>query len=420
MTIVHFSTEVTGGAGAFAASIHLAMRQSGMSSVLVTRESNFLEDAITLKPLTRLEKSIRARRLTILGRLGWLNNKYATFGIEKPTVTFGDIQDALISRQPRAFIFYWVSYFIDFECMSKLRQAYPEIPFLLVCLDEGFLGGGCHYSWGCNGYEGDCANCPSTPSRLRKRKFQMEMRKRIDEMRRIDPVVLYPTTTMARMGERSASLMKLRSAVVPLGTVSRQEQERCLAHVRTENDENGETRRKLTILVRSSSEYRKGCDLFVDAIRSLAVDISDIRSNLRVITIGDAFLENSRIGEFVEHEFKGIVQRDQLMEIYREIDALVVTSREDAGPLMINECVALGRFVISTPVGVASDLLTDGRYGLVVDAFSSEAICAALKLYYLRTESVDALTCVPEGHRLTYDGYVKSLLGVLEGGAVRH
>lgn len=415
MTIVHFSTEVTGGAGAFAASIHMAMRQSGMTSVLVTRENNCLEDSITLKPLTRWGKSLRARRLAILGRLGWLDNKYATFGIETSLVEFGDIQNALVSRRPCVFIFYWISYFVDFDCMSKLRQTYPEAPFLLVCLDEGYLGGGCHYSWGCRGYEGECDNCPSTSLRLRKRKIQMEMMRRISVMRYIDPIVLYPTTTMARMGKRSASLMNLRSAVIPLGAVSRQEQRQCLAHVRPENKESAETRRKLTILVRSSSEYRKGCDLFVEAIRLLAVDVSDICSSLRVISIGDATLENSGIGEYVDHEFKGTVQRSQLMEIYREIDALIVTSREDAGPLMINECVALGKFVISTPVGVASDLLTDWRYGMVVAAFSGEAICAALKSYYLHSQSVDAVACVPEGHRLSYDGYVEAMLRVLEG-----
>lgn len=413
MSIVHFTTELSGGAGAFAKSIHLAMLRLGITSFVVTRESNSLSNSVIIKPQTRLERSLRARRLELLQRLGFIEKQYAHFGIEKAPINCSVILESLNKKKPTALVFYWVSYFVNFKCIAELRRAYPEMPILFVCLDEGYLGGGCHYSWGCHGYEDACSNCPSTSLRLRQKRIQIEMKERVSEIRNINPIVLYPTRAMASMGERSAILKQLQSAVIPLGAVSRQEQDQSFTHLDSESEETGVKKQKLTILVRSSGEYRKGCDLFVGAIKLLAASTRNIRSKLRVISIGDATLERSGIGNYVDHESMGIVQRSQLIEIYRRIDALVVTSREDAGPLMINECVALGKFVISTPVGVANDLLADACHGIVVSDFTSEAICAALESYNSQSHKA-AVTSELERYRLTFEGYVESMLRVIE------
>lgn len=415
MSIIHFSTELTGGAGAFAKSVHLAMQQLGHTSFIVTREPNSLPNSITIKPSTRLERSLRARRLGLLHGLGLIKNKYAVFGIENARVDCSEILESLENKRPTALVFYWVSYFVNFKCVAELRRAYPGIPILFVCLDEGFLGGGCHYSWGCHGYEEACTNCPSTSLRLRQRKIQIEMRERVGEIRSINPIVLYPTTAMERMGKSSVILKQLQSAVIPLGAVSRQEQYR--TYLERKIEERGVKKTKVTMLVRSSGEYRKGCDLFVGAIKLLAEDDPNIRSHLRVISIGDATLENSGVGNYVDHEFMGIVQRSRLLEIYRSIDALVVTSREDAGPLMINECIVLGRYVITTPVGVAPDLITDDSVGIIVDAFSSAELCAGMKRY-LESEKLISLGASPAmdiSQHLTFEGYAENLIRVMGG-----
>ena len=409
---------MSGGAGVFAKSIHIAMQELGMSSVLVTRERNDVEDTGIIKPLPRVEKSLRARRLKILGKLGLIDNKYATFGIEKSPVEFSDIQHALASRQPQAFIFYWVSYFVSFKCMFELRRAYPDIPFVFICLDEGFLAGGCHYSWGCHGYEGTCNNCPATFSPFRKRRIEQELHQRVA----INPIVLYPTTNMQQMGKKSAVLKNLRSAMIPLGAVSSREQAAGSVVVSRENSGDGSDQEKLILLVRSSSEYRKGCDLFVDAIQKLSERMPNLRERLEVITIGDATLNDARIDDYVDHTCLGLVQRNGLMAIYEKVDALIVTSREDAGPLMINECVALGKFVISTSVGVAHDLIVDKQNGFIVREFTGDAICDSLLMFLEsrrpgRSRMMHAPVPGIDSSRLTFEGYVRAMMDIIDAAA---
>ena len=148
MTTVHFSTELSGGAGSFVRRIHVTMQDMGVSSLVITRELNDLGSSITIKPITRISASLRARWNTVLGKLGYIKDSYAMFGIEKSPVNLADIQRALGKEKPSAFIFYWISYFVNFATIFELRRVYPNVPFVFVPLDEAILTGGCHYSYG--------------------------------------------------------------------------------------------------------------------------------------------------------------------------------------------------------------------------------------------------------------------------------
>lgn len=412
---------MSGGAGLFVRSLHLNMLKLGIPSLLVTRESVDVKSVVVVNPLSRVQKTLRARRLAIFGKLGLIDRRYATFGIEGVATTPGEIQSALGAVAPKAFIFYWVSGFVSFECMFKLRQAYPGLPFLFVCLDDGFLGGGCHYSWGCNGYEDLCHNCPSTILSHRKRRIERELCRRANLIHAIDPMVLYPTTTMQRMGEKSAVLKSLRSTVLPLGAVSNEELQSGVLAANRRASGAGMATRRLTLLVRSSSEYRKGCDLFIAAVRALGMRLPNLRERLKVFSVGDATLKNSGIESYLDHEFMGMVQRSELMAIYEHVDALIVTSREDAGPLMINECIALGKFAISTSVGVATDLIEEGQNGFIVRDFTSEAVEDALLMFLERCPSGRPTTLrgpssEVDGNRLTFEGYIGSVMKMVETG----
>lgn len=420
MTIVHVTTELSGGAGGFVRHLHLAMRGMGLPSMVLTRERNQLVGVVTVKPISRIRGSLRARGLMLLGKLGLIDTAYAMFGIEACPVRVSDIQRTIKEVKPSAFIFYWTSYFVDFETMLGLRQAYPDVPIVLTCTDEAFLTGGCHYAHGCEGYLQSCSQCPATPMEgLRQRISQRFMRRKalIDG---IDPIVIYPTSNIQAMGKRSSAMKAARSRIIPLGAISSIEQSqskarRALDRVRRQESGAG----TLNLLVRSSSEFRKGCDLFVDALRSLNATEPDLASRLKVVSIGDHTLVRAGIERYVQHEARSFVGRDELLSIYNEVDAFIVTSRDDGGPLMTNECVAIGIYVISTPIGIARDLILSERQGSITRDISSEAMAEALRAC-LRRHELGGLPAGRDeadedglGASLTFEGYIRSMAQVL-------
>lgn len=418
MSIVHFATELSGGAGGFVRNIHIAMQNMGLSSFILTREKNDLRDSVTIKPLTRVAGSLRARWLTILGRLGLINTSYAMFGIERSPVGLCDIQQALGSQTPTAFIFYWVSYFVNFETITKLRQAYPNLPFIFVCLDDAFLTGGCHFLNSCLGYQKTCNNCPAASSTCIKNKIEQGFLQRQALVSAINPIVIYPTTYIQQTGKKSAVLKNTRSSLIPLGAISNREL--ILATDTLYRDRSGgqDKNEKVTLLVRSSSEYRKGCDLFVAAIKAMSERILDLSERLEIISIGDETLTIAQIDKYVNHVAMGYVQRKELMFIYQKSDAFIMTSREDGGPLMINECVALGLFVISTPIGVANDLIIEMENGLITRDVSSDAICEALVAFLdnykiIRSEIGHESESQMRRSSLTFEGYIRTMMNVI-------
>lgn len=416
MTVVHIATELSGGAGGFVRNLHQTMQGMGLPSLVLTRESTDLGGVVTLRPISRIWGSLRARSLTLLGKLGLLKDNYAMFGIEKCPVDLDDIQRAVNGVTPSAFILYWTSYFVDFETMRKLRRANPGVPIVLICTDEAFLTGGCHYSHGCEGYLQSCSNCPATTITWLQRRIAQRFLQRKALIDAIDPIVIYPTTNIQAMGRRSSAMNAARSLVIPLGAVSRLEQNQAKELRALKRIEQHGSARKLILLVRSSSEYRKGCDLFVSALRFLSQRLPDLRRRLEVISIGDSTLISAGIDNYVDHKDMGYVDRDALLSLYSHIDALLVTSREDGGPLMVNECVALGVFVISTPVGVTKDLIVSGRVGQITRDLSEEALADSLGEFVEGFPKQEiGSTADPRDHpgALTFEGYIDSLLAII-------
>lgn len=412
---MHIATELSGGAGAFVRNLHIAMQGMGLSSLVLTRDRDSLRGVITIKPISRVSASFRAHTLNLLGKLGLMNNSYAMFGIEKCPVGPQDIQQAIKNFTPTAFIFYWTSYFVGFDTMLALQRKHPEVPIILTCTDEAFLTGGCHYSHGCEGYMKSCENCPGTNLDWLQRRISRGFMQKKSLLEQIKPTVVYPTTNLQEMGKRSSALQSAKSLVIPLGAISSMEQN-CFQMRRTyAHGKHSDCPKKLTVLVRSSSEQRKGCDLLISALKILSQRTPNLRSKLSIISIGDATLSNAGIDAHVDHESMGHVDRRGLFAMYEKADALLVTSREDAGPLMINECVALGVFVISTPIGVAKDLIISEHIGQITQDLSDNAIAQALCDYTesfsakrLRSQSVSDNGTQPSV--LSFEGYATTLL----------
>ena len=418
MSIIHFTTELSGGAGGFVLNLHKAMLNLGMPSLVLSRERSDINGTLLLRPVSRLYKVIRSRVMNMLYRAKLLNSDYYMFGIEKCPVTIDHIKKVLLNHKPELFIFYWISYFIDFETIKQIKEAYPDVPIIFNCMDESLITGGCHYSNGCNEFFNSCSNCPGTKISLLQQLVERNFLNKESLVKYIDPIVVYPSSNLSSMGMASTLLKEFKSKVIPLGAVSKLEQKLVLSQskhkTKFKSGENG----KLTLLVRSSRDSRKGCSLFISSIKILSRSYPDLCQRIKVISIGDSTLSKSEINNLIDYEDHGYVDRKALLHLYSISDALLVTSFEDSGPLMINECIALGTFVISTPVGISKDLITESN-GIVMKGISDLDIVNSIVILFGYNENKDFLHLRENSKNdisesLTFEGYINKLLDTLE------
>lgn len=115
----------------------------------------------------------------------------------------------------------------------------------------------------------------------------------------------------------------------------------------------------------------KGPDIFLAAVERLAKDVP-----VFVLLGGPArgYVRKGleRLG--IRYGYNYAPNRDELTKLYHPLDLYLVTSREEGGPMALMESMSSHVPVVSTRVGMAPDLITDGVSGALVEVGDVEAI----------------------------------------------
>jgi glycosyltransferase involved in cell wall biosynthesis len=132
----------------------------------------------------------------------------------------------------------------------------------------------------------------------------------------------------------------------------------------------------------------KGPDVFLAAVERLAKELP-----IFVLLGGPArgYVRRGleRLG--IRYAYHYAPNRDELAKLYHPLDLYLVTSREEGGPMALMESMSSYVPVVSTRVGMAPDLITDGVSGALVEVGDVEAIAARARDLLALTESDAAL-----------------------------
>jgi len=121
----------------------------------------------------------------------------------------------------------------------------------------------------------------------------------------------------------------------------------------------------------------KGPDTLVAVVGRLRETIPKLSVLLTGPARGYVRRELERLGVAHRHVLAGT--RAELGRAYRDVDACVVTSRQEGGPKSVVEAMASGVPVVSTRVGQAAELIVDGENGLLADVDDVDALAGALQ-----------------------------------------
>jgi glycosyltransferase involved in cell wall biosynthesis len=158
---------------------------------------------------------------------------------------------------------------------------------------------------------------------------------------------------------------------------------------------------RLHIVTLGSIEPRKGQDVLVTAFRKLPRDLRD-RSELHLVGrfLDPTFVDTLRgVARSLPVRLHGEVSPAEALAFLYESDALVCPSRDETGPLVVMEAMALGKPVISSAVGAVPELIEDGVNGLVVAPGDVPRLMTALE----RVASDDLRAALGRAARVTYD-----------------
>ena len=107
------------------------------------------------------------------------------------------------------------------------------------------------------------------------------------------------------------------------------------------------------------------------------------RRQARLLIAGDGPLRGELAGRVEALGLSGCVRllglRDDLPELYRACDALVLSSAWEGMPNVVLEAMASARPVVATAVGAVPEMVTDGETGFVVPPGDYAALAAAME-----------------------------------------
>lgn len=114
----------------------------------------------------------------------------------------------------------------------------------------------------------------------------------------------------------------------------------------------------------------KGPDIFCDVIEKLAKNFA-----IHVLLTGPArgYVKNRLREKGIPYTHKYLDNYPDIVDYYNTLDLYLITSREEGGPKAILESMACGIPVFSTPIGMAPEIISDGKNSFLIDFKIQEA-----------------------------------------------
>ena len=383
MKILHLSKMDTGGGAADGfVRIHQALLGQGVESL-----------AYVLKQKRRDVPMVAAKGLLnpwqkLVWGLGRAIAKVKRFGV-KPVGVYDFDAEANFPAEPiirhaRAHaekwdlvLVHWSGGFVRPETVREIAQALGA-RVALWQVDMAHATGGCHSNLGCLKYQTGCGACPLLSSSDPQDISSVQAARRAQLWKELDVAVLAPSGWSARQAKESFTLggLELRTFPIPLDlTVLKP-----AADQLTVRRELGLPTEGRIVLVRALDPglVYKGFGLFLEALKQLDAQGVD----LHVAVIGDRGFVPSGLRHITFTEMGPQRGDAALARAYQAADFFVSPSTNETGPMMAGEAMACGRPLIAYPIGIAPDLIEQGRNGTLVEPVGDvTALAAAIRAY---------------------------------------
>jgi len=375
--VLLISTYDTDGAGKFTQSLAGSLRALGYSvRVVCVRHRSDSPDTVGLLDGKPLRQFIYRLWEEFDRRVSRPREEYAFIHLRKLSDRFVLSADVW-PKSCRFIICTFMSGMLSPEALLELHIRFGNPPTLFYGVDMNFYTGGCHYARDCLGYHHQCRECPAIPRRLRPA-VQREFIAKQACYQRITGHIVVSSSRDHHHQILSSTLFRKSEVRLLLMAVD----ENLYGTFEADRDDLREARgfSKRVLLLRSSSEPRKGCDMFVEAIFLLKRQAPDTLERLEIVTVGDYYVEQCLEDSNVRVRSLGYVHDEvQLARVYAIADCFVNPTLADAGPVMLAQALMSGTPVITTEVGLAQDLVSTPDNGWILAQTRAQDLVDAIK-----------------------------------------
>lgn len=379
MDILILSTYDADGSGVFAQQLLHSVQSIGYTAQIVTvKKTSPDSDIKGIYSERSMRGFVYEAKARLSRRLYRTKRDYAfleTCSISEQEAWAADIWP----EKCRLVICTFLSGMFSPDTLTRVVKRLGDPPVIFYGVDMNLFTGGCHYPRSCQQYTTDCSACPAIAP-VARNLVRRNFRKKYDVVRALAGHTVIASSDEHRRQIAASRIFAESDIQEILMSVSDSaygihEAERVALKA-----EYGFGSR--TLLVRSSSEPRKGCHLFIEGTKLLSAKVPALIAAMDIIAVGDQFIAEQFAALGLRVYSPGYISEEELSRLYSVSDFFINPSLADGGPMMLAQSLMSYTPAITTDVGLARDLVIPGITGTILNAASAAELAVEIEGYF--------------------------------------
>jgi glycosyltransferase involved in cell wall biosynthesis len=276
------------------------------------------------------------------------------------------------------------------ETIKRIYDVH-KCPVVFVTMVHDFFTGGCVYPGDCDRFTAECGACPQKNSSDTSDESNQIMLRKLSCYKEI-PLVGVGVSSYARdLMKKSYIFKNRRTEVIPLTTV--EEIPEAPLTEKQARQALGISKDKFVIFwgTTQPDTPRKGGKLAVDILKQVSDTLGERSSEILLVTAGPEPTTFSFSQLPIKHKHLGYFStRDNLTLAYKAASVALQTTIEDAGPMMVCECLVNETPVISFDRCIATDVIQNGINGYVVPTYDCGEMASKICKMFISKSSMSS------------------------------
>lgn len=143
---------------------------------------------------------------------------------------------------------------------------------------------------------------------------------------------------------------------------------------------------KILLFIGRNSEQKNLTLLF-----DLMNEVKKQQINCKLVCIGiekdEIIKQYQNIHEIIDYNTYMVGTKSNIADYLANIDALILSSKNEGMPLVVIEALSYGKAIISTPVGSIPNMLNEGKNGFIASDTSLEGLLTALEKFMQKSDT---------------------------------
>lgn len=286
---------------------------------------------------------------------------------------------------------------IDFLNSTDLLNIYnaTKAKIYNITVDMNHFTGGCHYSWGCEGYIKGCDKyCPAITKEHEKITAKNNFERKYENAQKANFQII-AGSGLTLLQAQNSKIYKSQKTIHNINS---------LIDTKLLNSKNKSIAKKVFSLsndcfyiltgAQNMEDPRKGFSYLLQALEMLDRELP-MQKKEKIVLLVVSNSVNKEFGRvtFKKQKIDYIKDYRLLSLLYQAADLFINTSIEDSGPMMVSEALACGTPVVGFDTGILTNMVIDDYNGYKAPVMDSRKLAEGIrKVFELNKDDYESFS----------------------------